>query len=482
MLKVLFTLFFVYMECLATPSGFAPLVSQVEGSVVHIRVKKRSYPKKEDSRFDIFREFFGIDEEGPFMTLGSGIILTQDGFVLTNNHLIGDADSVTVYLNNKKKAQARIIGRDLKTDLAVLKIEEKNLTPVKWSSDGEKSLKKGDWVIAVGSPYGLRASVSHGIISYVVRESRSFKGIKSCYGSTCEQLTTKLLQFDAPVNQGNSGGGLFSVDKGFCIGIITMMMSSSGGNHGVNFAIAASEAKYVADQIKEHGRVFRSYIGIKMQSVDESLFQAHKMDQIKNKERKKFFGAIVSEVAPNGPAQKAGIKPEDIIVSINGAIIKNQRKAQEIIWKFPVNKAMKLEVWSRVNGVYSTKILTVKTELLPEQIDWNRENNTKKLSFYGLHLVPVGPEDVTLRKIRGISNKVKNGLFIIEIDSVSSFAKNLTPGDVIIKAQGKQLSSLADFEGIVGEALKKGEKYMTLLIARGEDLFSCAVELRNKEK
>lgn len=454
---------------------FAQAVAKAKASVVRIKVRKGAYPAVGTSDY-VTEEG---EEESPFVASGSGVIISPSGHILTNNHLIGEATDIRVWLPNGRNVGAKVIGRDLKTDLTLIKVDEQGLMPAKWREDGEKGLAEGDWIVAVGSPYGLPGpSVSHGIISHVSRNSRIFSNMKSCYGNVCENVISSFIQHDASTPQGMSGGGIFDLN-GELLGLVTFMMGRSADSRGINFAISGSVARKIAKQLMSTGKVTRSYIGIKMQPVNEAIFNATKMSEIKN-DTFKLFGAVVIDVLEKSPAHKAGMKSQDIIVFIDNRIISNEKSAQEQIWDASVGKNLEFKIWRKEGDKYALRSLIIKTEALKDNLEVAEiEGGTIE---FGLKFVPVAKADAGLKKIKDISPKIQDGLIVVEVEELSEFSRDIMVGDVILKVQGEIVAEVKDFTRLIKNAQQKGEKYLVLLVARGTNLFSCAVELKGEEK
>src|SRR5215469_5823932 len=331
--------------------SFAPLVKKVLPAVVNISVTERANaPDDEDqdtesdapgapqgmpgSPFDEFlRKFF--EQQGPGrgnpmrpspgiqrLALGSGFIIDPSGYVVTNGHVVSNADKVTVVLQDNSKHQAKVIGRDSKTDLALLKIEAKQPLPyVSWGDSN--ALQVGDWVLAVGNPFGLGGTVSSGIISARGRDIHS--GPYDDY-----------LQLDAAINRGNSGGPTFSLN-GQVIGINTAIYSPSGGSVGIGFAIPASLAKPVIEQLKEHGKVDRGWLGVQVQEVTPEIAKSLGLP--------KAEGALVAQVTKSTPAEKAGVKQGDVILGYNGHDIAKLHDLPIAVAETPVGQKAELKVW-----------------------------------------------------------------------------------------------------------------------------------------
>ena len=321
---------------LARPVGFADIVERVKPAVISVRVKMeaRAQPSADESPFppgsqmdQFFRRNSPPDGANPspprsrgFTTgQGSGFFISPDGFAVTNNHVVDKATNVQVTADDGKSYQAKVIGVDQRTDLALIKVEGANFPYVKLS---DKSPRIGDWVIAVGNPFGLGGTVTAGIVSARGRDIGS-----GPYDD--------FIQIDAPVNKGNSGGPTFDVD-GNVIGVNTAIFSPSGGSVGIAFAIPAETVKTVVAQLKDKGSVVRGWIGVQVQPVTAEVAQSLGL--------KKAEGALVAEPQANGPAAAAGIESGDIITSVNGLAIKDSRELARRIGGLPPGASVKLVV------------------------------------------------------------------------------------------------------------------------------------------
>jgi serine protease Do len=340
-------------DAVALPS-FAPMVKRVLPAVVNISVAMKNTPVADDedndqdqgapdqgqqpfpsvpgSPFDQFlRKFFEQQGRGPMpmppqtgehVALGSGFIIDPQGYVVTNNHVVQNAGKVTVILQDGTKHPAKVVGRDGKTDLALLKIDAKEPLPyVQWGDSN--ALQVGDWVLAVGNPFGLGGTVSSGIISARGRDIHS-----GPYDD--------FLQIDAAINRGNSGGPTFNLN-GQVIGINTAIYSPNGGSVGIGFAIPSSLAKPVIEQLKEHGKVERGWLGVQVQEVTPEIAKSLGLP--------KAEGALVAQVTNNTPAEKAGVKQGDVILAYNGHEIAKLRDLPIAVAETPVGEKAKLEVW-----------------------------------------------------------------------------------------------------------------------------------------
>ncbi len=319
-------------EVIGFPQSFADLAEKVKPAVVNISTETTVRIPGNP-----FRHFFGPDEEGPFgdffkrffgdipdrelkqQSLGSGFIIDKDGYIITNNHVVEGADEIRVKLADKREFRARVVGRDPKTDLALIKISSvfKDL-PTLPLGDSDK-IRVGDWVLAIGNPFGLEHTVTQGIISATGRVIGS-----GPYDN--------FLQTDAPINPGNSGGPLINL-KGEVIGINTAIIASG---QGIGFAIPSNMAKSVISQLKEKGKVTRGWIGVSIQSLTPELARSFGLKETK--------GALVADVEPGGPADLAGIKRGDIIISFNEIEIKEMSDLPRIVAETPIGKTVNVKI------------------------------------------------------------------------------------------------------------------------------------------
>jgi len=295
-------------EAATMPTTFSPVVKSVMPAVVNISSKKiartTSRMQQGQDPFEMFRGFgFQMppaprQPQGGGEAQGSGVIVSADGYVLTNNHVIDDADTVTVTLSDRREMKAKVVGADAKSDIALLKLDAANLPFVKLGSSA--NIEVGDIALAMGNPFGLGQTVTMGIVSAVGRGGMGIEEYED------------FIQTDAAINPGNSGGALVDM-KGELIGINTAILSGSGGNQGVGFAVPIDMARQIMNQLKEHGAVTRAYLGLYFQELTPDFAVEHGI--------KASRGALVKEVVKDGPAEKAGLRVDDVIVSLNGKTV-----------------------------------------------------------------------------------------------------------------------------------------------------------------
>jgi serine protease Do len=329
----------------ARPDSFAAVVEAGKAAVVNIATIQ-AVPGRRPPGADPMREFLeryfgeGVPREEPRQSLGSGLIVEPEGFVLTNNHVIANARTITVRLSDEQEYEARVVGRDPQTDLALLRIQDRRQFPAVKLGDSDR-LRVGDWVLAIGNPFGLEQTVTAGIVSA--------KGRVIGAGPYDD-----FIQTDAPINPGNSGGPLFNT-QGEVIGINSAIFSQTGGSVGIGFAIPINLAKELMPQLKTKGRVTRAWLGVGIAPVSPELAQTLG--------RAGRDGALIAEVVPNGPAARAGIRPGDLIVAFEGRPIRRADELPRTTARAPVGSDVELKLFR------DGKELTVKARLgeLPER-------------------------------------------------------------------------------------------------------------------
>jgi serine protease Do len=399
------------------------------------------------------------EEKAPKSTLGSGFIISEDGYIVTNNHVIGDANKIEITFSNGDTAKAKIIGRDKKTDIALIKVDiAKKLIPVKFANSDK--VRPGDWVIAVGNPFGLGGSVTAGIISARGREI-SGSGI------------VEYLQTDTAINRGNSGGPMFNI-KGELVGITTAIFTTDGANIGIGFAIPSNTAKSVISQLKDYGSVTRGWLGVHVQDITDEMADALDM--------KKKRGAYVVHVAEKSPAEEAGIKIDDIIIAFDNKTVEKTSQLPRIVGNTTVNKNVSITILRRDNDKTIKKNLNVTIKKLDNKkpiakkkpsIISNKENN-----LLGLRLVE-------LSKIKDYYNYPDNldGLIILSVsDNVKTGVSTIEVGDLINKANQKQIHSLEDLKDIIKTAQDANKANILLTIMRGPSTFIITLPITSKEE
>jgi Do/DeqQ family serine protease len=423
--------------------SLAPMLKNVMPAVVNIAVTSKQQIQNQLAPFmddPFFRRFFGIPEqqvprEREAQSVGSGVIVdAAKGYVLTNNHVIEQADSIKVRLSDDREFDAELVGKDPETDLAVLKIKADKLTALTIGNSDQ--LQVGDFVVAIGSPFNLRQTVTSGIVSALGRS-----GIGDGYED--------FIQTDASINPGNSGGALVNL-RGELVGVNSMILSRTGGNIGIGFAIPTNLAKNVMTQLIENGSVERGRIGIFGQDINADLAKAFKLPGTK--------GAIVTKVVPKSPADDAGIKPEDVVVRVNGKEIEGFGQLRNIVGLMRVGEKVELDL-----------IRDGKPKKVTVTIGKNVE---AALTGAGLHphlqgatFAPVDERDAAETGGRGVK--------VTRIDPRSAAARTgLREGDIVIGVNRRPVESMDDFQKLAGE--RQGQ--LLLHIRRGAGALFIMVE------
>jgi serine protease Do len=422
------------------PLSFADLVAKVSPAVVSINVKgdvkvaenEGEIPGMPDlppdnPLYDFFKQFRkGMPQAptkpAPSLAQGSGFFITPDGFVVTNNHVVEDAEDITVTLDNGEKYPAKLIGNDPRTDVALVKVnaEGKTFPFVEFSS---KDPRVGDWVLAVGNPFGLGGTVTAGIISAHNRDIGSGP--------------YDYLQIDAAVNRGNSGGPSFDLD-GNVVGMNTAIFSPSGGNVGIAFAVPAALVKEVVTQLQTHGTVDRGWLGVVIQNVSEDIADSIGMSEAK--------GAMITKVTEDGPAAKEDLKPGDVIVEVNGEKIDDSRDLARKIAELQPDTDVNLKIvrYGEKRDL-SMKLGTFPSGKKLAALEEDKPADTgEQMKNLGLSLAPA-------TKFPGAGDE---GVVITEVDPASDAAdKGLKPGDVILQVAGVTVSSPSDVAAGVKKAI-----------------------------
>ena len=452
MKKILLSIFiiFIFKPAIAVPESFADLVEKLSPSVVSIASttiiennSQNQIPQfPEGSPFDeFFKDYFDRDQrrsQRPMTGLGSGFIISEDGIIVTNNHVIEGADEITVILSNGNEFSAELLGRDPKADIAVLKINPINeiLNTVNWGDSD--SMRVGDWTIAIGNPLGLGGTVTAGILSAISRDIGSGPYVK-------------FLQTDASINRGNSGGPLFNID-GEVIGINTAIVSQTGGSIGLGFAIPSNSAKKIVKQLKEFGKTKRGWLGIQIQPVTEDFAESLGLPDQK--------GAFVSNVNPKGPSKDAGLEPGDVILKFNNEEIVKMSDLPRVVAESDVGSIAYLDVWRKNKKIK----IEVKLGELPGEVVTDRSNkdvvaNEKKINSLGITV---------------IDNE--NGVEVIEIINDQS---NLEIGDIILEVNREVVTNIQNFTKLVNKLEKTGRSSLLLKIARNEEQVWVTIKFNN---
>ena len=446
------------------PVGFADIVEKVKPAVISVRVKvdggsrtmgfsNRDLPPG----LEQFFRRFGMPEATPeeprgnrhnfVMGQGSGFFISADGFAVTNNHVVDKADSVEVTTDEGKNYTAKVIGTDPKTDLALIKIDGRSDFPYVKLSDTNPRV--GDWVLAVGNPFGLGGTVTAGIISARGRDIGA-----GPYDD--------FIQIDAPVNRGNSGGPTFDVD-GNVIGVNTAIFSPSGGSVGIAFAIPADTVRTVVGQLKDHGAVTRGWIGVQIQPVTDEVADSLGLP--------KPEGALVAEPQDGSPAVKAGIKAGDVITSVDGRPVKDARDLAKRIGAMAPGSAVKLEIVR--DGKHQT--LSLSLGELPKEVRQAKAKGGEQNEQSGTELPRLG---LTLAPAGGVAGAGNDGVVVTAVEPDGPAATHgFKSGDVILEVAGKAVSSPADVRKALADARGDGKRAVLMRVKSGDQTRFIALPL-----
>jgi len=432
--------------------SFAPVLKKVLPSVVNISSSKvvKAAPQTDGRMDPFFRQFFG-DQGGPLdvpkdrreKSLGSGVIVSPEGYILTNNHVVEGATDVRVTLSDKRELEARIVGTDPKVDIAVLKIEATSLQPITLGDSSK--VEVGDTALAIGDPFGVGQTVTRGIIS---AKGRGNLGIEDY---------EDFIQTDAPINPGNSGGALIN-DRGELVAINTAIIGESGGSQGIGFAVPVNLAHNVMNQILKNGKVVRAYLGIVPQDMTPEMAKAFG--------EKEARGVVVGDVSPKSPAQESGLQRGDILLDVNGKPVTGSNQVRMDISMMEPGSSVKLNVLR--NG--SEKEMTVKLAEMPTETakaeSGNGEESTKALEGVEVsNLTPHAAERL------GLPDST-TGVVVSDIDPASKLADSgLRQGDVIQEVNHEPVKNVSEFQSAVKKA---GNEPLLLVNRRGQTLFIAA--------
>ena len=432
------------------PGSFADLAERLMPSVVNISTttiittQSNPFPFQfpPGSPFeDMFKEF-GAPQERKSSALGSGFIIDEKGLVVTNNHVISDAEDIIVRVNGDKEFNAKVIGADPLSDIAVLQLEtQEKFIPVKFG-DSDKA-RIGDWVIAIGNPFGLGGTVTSGIIS---ARNRSI-GL-----SRYEDY----IQTDASINSGNSGGPLFDMN-GDVIGINTAILGRNG-SIGIGFSIPSNSAKIVIDQLIKFGETKRGWLGVRIQDVTKEIAEVEKLDEPR--------GALVASVAENSPSEKAGVKAGDIILEFNGEEIKEMKQLPIIVARTEVGKKVKVKIWRNKKEIIKNITLgRLETSEDFKVAEENKPQEEFQVQNLKISVRNLNKEDI---KERNLPNQT-NGLVITKIENNSPLFGSIEVNSIILEAQKKKIFSVKDLNQAVSQVLKSNQKTILFVIFNSQN-------------
>lgn len=435
---------------------FTKLVDNNSASIVNISTVRKSQTKSANSNpqlpndelNEFLKKFFGDkgfdnpDKRIPrkSQSMGSGFIYSADGFIITNHHVIADADQIIVKLNDKRELDAKLIGSDPSSDIALLKIKAKNLKPVKVGNS--ENLKVGQWVLAIGSPFGFESTVTAGIVSAIGR-------------SLPNDNYVPFIQTDVAINPGNSGGPLFNLN-GEVVGINAQIFSRSGGFMGLSFAIPMNVANNVIKQLKVSGKVSRGWLGVYIQEVTNNLAKSFGM--------KNPSGALISKIIPDGPASKSDLKVGDIILKFDGKKIVTSSSLPPIVGNTKVGENVKIEILRK--GSKKTIKFTVQ-ELPVQKVAKNKVTPKESVTRKILGMTVSNISDLERKNLR-LENNL--GIKVQQINSNPAYESGLLKNDIIYQISGENIQDINQFVKIV-KNLKKGDFASLLVRRQGNSLY-----------
>ena len=439
-------------------SSFADLAERLSPSVVNIStaqtVDRSAGPNiPEGSPFeDLFRDFFENGQPGAPQTvqsLGSGFVISAEGYIVTNNHVIAEADEITINFRDGASLPATLVGTDPKTDIALLKVEPTSPLSFVNFADSDKA-RVGDWVLAIGNPFGLGGSVSAGIISARNRDINA-----GPYDN--------FIQTDAAINRGNSGGPLFDM-AGDVVGVNSAIISPTGNSVGIGFAVPANLAKGVVNQLREFGVTRRGWLGVRIQAVNDEMAEALGME--------KASGALVADVTEGGPAKEGGIEAGDVILKFDGKDVVQMRDLPRMVADTEVDKAVRVVVFRKGK----TLTLKVTIALLEEEgstqaaaSDSGADSGAIELELASLGLT-LGTLTDDSRAQFGIADDISGVLITSVTDGGPAFGKGIRPGDVIVEVGQEPVAAPEEVDVRVKAAVEAGRGSVLLLVQSGGDL------------
>ncbi|TBV82665.1 MAG: DegQ family serine endoprotease [Desulfobulbaceae bacterium] len=445
----------------AAPPSFADLAEKLGPSVVNIYTTKVVQVSRSPHDFffdnervpEMFRRFFDSHPRGPQMppremrrtSLGSGVIISADGYIVTNNHVVKNADSINIRLSNFEEYEAEIVGRDPKTDLALLKISPKTPLPAVKHGDSTK-LRVGDWVLAIGNPFGFEQTVTAGIVS----------GKGRSLGDGPHQ---NFIQTDASINPGNSGGPLFNLE-GEMVGINTAIITRGGGNIGIGFAIPVDMARKVIAQLRDYGVVTRGWLGVLIQPVTPELARQFRLERP--------IGALVGEVSPEGPAAQAGMLPGDVIIEYEGTEITKMTMIPNLVAQTPVGQKINMVIVRQGKK----KELQVTIGKLEEEGGEQAVKTRQAEEMLGL-----GVQELTPEVARSLGIKDDAGVLIAQVEPGSAAARaGLRRGELIVEINQQAVKNLDQYVELMRNAME-GQGVLLLVRYQGQSRF-VAIGLR----
>jgi len=450
------------VQARSAPESFADLAERLLPTVVNIQTSQTIEGGQAEQFEEFFKEFFERRGEGGEpppqrrrgSSLGSGFIIDPSGYIVTNHHVVAEADEVEVVLSDGTSLDATVVGSDRDTDLALLKVETETELPATTWGDSEQT-RIGDWVVAIGNPFGLGGTVTAGIVSARQRDINAGR-------------YDNFIQTDAAINKGNSGGPMFNLD-GEVVGVNTAIFSPSGGSVGIGFATPSSMAKNIIAQLRATGEVRRGWLGVRIQNVTDELAEGLRLDRAR--------GALVAAVTEGGPAAEAGIEQGDVILEFDGREVAEMRRLPAMVAETSVGSTVDVKIWRR-NAEQSVRVKV--GELEPEQVatapatDTPQDALPKEMESLGLALGEITPE---LRSKFSLDEDAK-GVVVTDVKEGSSGAeKGLQAGDLIVEVDQEEVSTPAEVVEKVERAKSEGYRVVTLLVFRQGDFQWVAVRI-----
>lgn len=451
----------------ARPESLAPLAEKISPAVVNITtstvIEGRTGPQgivPEGSPFeDFFKEFQDRNNNGDgprprrSSALGSGFVISEDGYVVTNNHVIEGADEILIEFFSGEELPAVVVGTDPNTDIALLKVEAEN--PLSFVNFGDSDTARvGDWVMAMGNPLGQGFSVSAGIVS---ARNRALSGSYDDY-----------IQTDAAINRGNSGGPLFNMD-GDVVGVNTAILSPNGGSIGIGFSMASNVVSRVVDQLREFGETRRGWLGVRIQDVTDDVAEAMGLE--------KASGALITDV-PDGPAKEAGLLAGDVIMSFDGVDVADTRALVRQVGNTSVGKAVRVLV-HRDGGTQTVLVTLGRREDAEKPVPAALEKSTPDVTEKNVLGLTLGLLTDEIRSEIGVPDNM-DGLVVMSVDETTeAYEKGLRAGDLITEAGQQKVKSLSDLDDRIEDAREAGRKSLLLLVRRGGEPRFVALSLDN---
>jgi serine protease Do len=427
-------------------------------SIVNISTT-RVIKTREEAPFDFFddpffRRFFGDQFQNPGQprehkeqSLGSGVIVSEDGYIVTNNHVIEKAQEIKVLLLNKRDYKAKLIGADPKTDIAVIKIDARGLPALPWGDSNK--LKVGEIVFAIGNPFGLNQTVTRGVISAVGRANVGIADYED------------FIQTDAAINPGNSGGALINA-RGELIGINTAILSRTGGYQGIGFAVPSSMARQVMDSLVKYRKVVRGWLGVSIQEVTADLAEEFGVKDLK--------GALVSGVIKGSPAEKAGIRQGDVILEYNGKLVEDTGHLRNMVSQTAVGTTVKVRVLRRKKEIEADVVIAELPRKVADVSSKDGEGpgaGEESSALAGLVVREMTPD---IARRLGIDESEK-GVVVMKVDQTSRvYEAGIRPGDIILQVNQKNIVTLDDYLKTASK-IKAKDRVLLLIRRKGEDLF-----------